>query len=745
MSPIIDLNGFIADQNGILSHPDSVEHTFSYSDGSDAERYLLDVFSHAEDLGSDSVELQLKIKDWPSEYHLTSKRANLFRPFKLDAGARVLELGCGCGAITRYLAEQDLQVDAIEGSSIRARLAKMRCRDKSNANIIQANFNKVQLPESAYDYVTLIGVIEYARMFSAASTSDRQAVVDILAAMSRSLKPGGRILIAIENRTAMKYLHGAHEDHYSKKFVGIDNYSEPAGIRTFTRREWCQLAQETDFSTPEFYYPFPDYKIPEVILSDAYMEKDANAWCHLEGIHSSDYTFLFDPYIPETISWQGYNAAGVMADMANSFFLVLTKGSAEPFSNLDFAHLPDFRRKREHCKSIIKNADSNSVLRQSYRDDTHAKAVDENYLQGMLLSSQWARTLLIHSDRARFASELKRYREFLQDYSAQHNGLSIDLLPNNIVVSEDDVYQVFDQEWQRQGVISIEYVLFRALLVFANHYRPALRSFCRRQNIIDVEGFIRLGFACAGYDRQLFSEFCQLEDSFQTEVLVNREGSTQELLTTPLQETPISARLNPTIFWAGQGKSFTPQKSSSLSIQQQATQQTLKFEAVITSGIQRLRFDPCDENRSEDCGNIEISAVRIIKKDSSGLDDDVVWSVHGASEVIQSAHCQQLLLVEDTQLLTITGDDPHLVFTPDLNDVPQNTEYYVEIDLRYDYSRDYSLTKHQIIDKYLALSQKVQVLETRLAKAKASEQRLRNIQQSFVWRLITRMKRLIRR
>ncbi|MFT7533976.1 MAG: hypothetical protein ACI9FD_005020, partial [Gammaproteobacteria bacterium] len=73
------------------------------------------------------------------------------------------------------------------------------------------------------------------------------------------------------------------------------------------------------------------------------------------------------------------------------------------------------------------------------------------------------------------------------------------------------------------------------------------------------------------------------------------------------------------------------------------------------------------------------------------------------------------------------------------------TEYYVEIDLRYDYSRDYSLTKHQIIDKYLALSQKVQVLETRLAKAKASEQRLRNIQQSFVWRLITRMKRLIRR
>ncbi len=58
------------------------------------------------DPSSLSSELRAAITDWPSQYHLSAKRANLLRPFAEDLrGKRVLEIGAGYGAITRYLGE----------------------------------------------------------------------------------------------------------------------------------------------------------------------------------------------------------------------------------------------------------------------------------------------------------------------------------------------------------------------------------------------------------------------------------------------------------------------------------------------------------------------------------------------------------------------------------------------------------------------------------------------------------------
>ncbi|HSH42405.1 MAG TPA: hypothetical protein VK973_09825, partial [Arenicellales bacterium] len=58
---------------------------FSYSDGSDVELYLKNVLETAEDLGSCSVELEAAIHDWPTEYHLSSQRANLVRGLSLPS------------------------------------------------------------------------------------------------------------------------------------------------------------------------------------------------------------------------------------------------------------------------------------------------------------------------------------------------------------------------------------------------------------------------------------------------------------------------------------------------------------------------------------------------------------------------------------------------------------------------------------------------------------------------------------
>ena len=57
-----------------------------------------------------------------------------------------------------------------------------------------------------YDYITLIGVFEYSQGYIGTA----QPYVEMLRRIARHLAPGGRIVIAIENRLGLKYWAGLH-------------------------------------------------------------------------------------------------------------------------------------------------------------------------------------------------------------------------------------------------------------------------------------------------------------------------------------------------------------------------------------------------------------------------------------------------------------------------------------------------------------------------------------------------------
>jgi SAM-dependent methyltransferase len=317
MSKLIELNRFSQSTSGVYQ-AGSAEREFNYSDGEKTEAELYKILSTAEDLSCQSDQLQAAIYDWPTEYHLSSNRANLLRPLNLDGITKVLELGCGCGSITRYLGEQEgIQVDAVEGSPTRAGLAALRCRDLDNVTIFSANFNQIDFPEDHYDLVLFIGVTEYAGRFSEKAT-DQEALADLLLLGKKATKGRGVTLVAIENRLGLKYLLGASEDHYAVPYVGVDDYQQSTGIRTYSQQQWRQQADV--FKKMQFMYPFPDYKVPTTVIKDVSLDAvDA-----LKGQKSRDYSAAFDLGENEHRIWQGLAQAGTLGQHANSFLIALS-------------------------------------------------------------------------------------------------------------------------------------------------------------------------------------------------------------------------------------------------------------------------------------------------------------------------------------------------------------------------------------------------------------------------------------
>lgn len=294
------------------------QEPFNYNDGDYHENYILDVVTKATDCSVLSQELASFIKDWPSQYHLTSKRANLLRPFASKfRGKRILEIGCGCGAITRFIAEAGAQVTAVEGSKRRATITRNRCKDLDNVTVINSSSEK--LPDiGEFDYVLLIGVLEYAQCFLG-----ENGQISLLSSCKKRLKADGSLFVAIENQLGMKYLSGAKEDHLGIPMVGINNAYHYKGVRTFGRHELIRMMQKVGFDYVEEFLPFPDYKLPTLLITPyGHRERSNIIYPLVSEVHHKDAqsadSFTFSLEESTKIIWNN----NLSADLANSFLMI---------------------------------------------------------------------------------------------------------------------------------------------------------------------------------------------------------------------------------------------------------------------------------------------------------------------------------------------------------------------------------------------------------------------------------------
>lgn len=205
-------------------------------------------------------------KEWQIFYHLSQLRTGILSWYDFAPGASVLEIGAGFGALTGCLCGKCAHVTATERSLYRAKGIVTRYEGINNLDVYAGDVSQMEFPEK-FDYIVLIGILE--RAGGGSLCVEPYGVY--LKSFKRLLQPQGRILCAVENRFGLRYFCGAVEPHTNRAFDGLNRYWQGTGGCCFSKKEMEEIVAQAGFGWHKFYYPLPDYKLPQLIYTDQHL------------------------------------------------------------------------------------------------------------------------------------------------------------------------------------------------------------------------------------------------------------------------------------------------------------------------------------------------------------------------------------------------------------------------------------------------------------------------------------------
>ncbi len=494
----------------------------SYSDGPVEDAILASLRR-----GETPAEILALERSWPALYHLSDVRRNLLEWFPFDPAWRTLEIGAGCGALTGLLCERTRAVMAVELSRKRAEIVGARHQAHRNLTIAVGNVRALPAGEP-FDLATLVGVLEYAPSFMPGP----DPAADLLKVVAQHLVPGGTLMIAIENRFGLKYWAGAPEDHTGVPFEGIEGYVQRASVRTYGRHGIEQLLRRAGFGSMQFFFPMPDYKLPQDIYSEERPPEPGEIARPFPN-WDRERLRLFD----ERAVLDGIAQSGAFPFFANSFLVVAQRGGTPAvardaeesvlFARYSRSRLPQYRietrivetaagivvRKRAlepsgaaHVAAIVAHHQALQVLTGPLRvpqATLRDGAAEVRYVAGTSLESILVDALLRH-DREGARTAVGLFASLVRDLSSPSNGVRgfgddgtpglvltsgiLDLTLDNLICDAEGVWWLIDVEWRRSDPVSADFVLSRGLENFVWKRHALIAGVLDPQELFDRAG-----------------------------------------------------------------------------------------------------------------------------------------------------------------------------------------------------------------------------------------------------------------
>jgi SAM-dependent methyltransferase len=272
----------------------------------------------------------------------------------------VVDVGAGLGTHTVALARSARHVYAIDRSLARVALTGARARAEGLANVTPAHADASRIPlgSETCDLAILIGVLEWTGLDAEDPVAAQRLV---LSEIKRVLKPGGSLLIGIENRFGAHYFVGAREEHTNLRFGSLlprrlaNAYSRalrgrPMTNYTYSRAALLELVRETGLQH-RLGLALPSYSEPQF----SFDEDDARRAWNFYFRH----IYHYSSRRRRLAGRLGRVArASVLARFAPSFWLVARKDESPP-------PIPTIVTGSADCASDIKVLDWNGdhVLR----------------------------------------------------------------------------------------------------------------------------------------------------------------------------------------------------------------------------------------------------------------------------------------------------------------------------------------------------------------------------------------------
>ena len=238
----------------------------------------------------------------PQVLHALSPiRENLLEWLDLTGQDQVLELGSGYGVFTGLLAGRCAHVTVVDDRD--ENLLVNRQRNQARGNITYGleggedltDRGNLEGQEPLFDWVFLVG------------PGREEPLEETVRRAGGYLKDGGRFVFACENAMGLRFLAGGGHD------------GEEA---SYTKGRLMSAFHEAGFTSMEFYYPMPDYRLPASIYSDRYLPGKGSI-THMDVSYDRPrYACLNEEEVYDMLLEEGD-----FSRFSNGFLLIASKGA----------------------------------------------------------------------------------------------------------------------------------------------------------------------------------------------------------------------------------------------------------------------------------------------------------------------------------------------------------------------------------------------------------------------------------
>lgn len=418
-------------------------------------------------------------------------RTNIIKWYPFNQHTKVLEIGANYGELTQELVKRCENVTALEFTKIKAECISKRLEDIKNLNIILTTDLKRTKIDDKFDYITLIGISEYAEKLGFENLSQ------MLKWSYDHLTENGKILCAIDNEFGVKYLAGSTK---SKEEVPFANYKQyvKKDYKLYGKTQLEDMLIDNNLKNYKFYYPVPNYNLTHLIYTDKYLPRQGN----YDIYYREDEEILFNEQtmLNEAIKNRKFDF------LTNSFLIEITKKEND-FSNVNLAKFSNMRKEKykiitkikedgvskeayekksiKHIEQIQNNIENLEKLGFSVLEEKSDDKIISKYTEKYTMN-EYFENLLKQDKIEEFYQELYKWYSFIKNKISiiqtnetifekynieitkeQKNRLTIlkdgflDLIFQNVFYDGDE-YIVFDQEWYEEAV-PLEFIMYRSI------------------------------------------------------------------------------------------------------------------------------------------------------------------------------------------------------------------------------------------------------------------------------------------